>query len=138
MNYNIALVKGDGIGPEIVEGAGGVDHVRAVVQLLDFRLAVICGVGFVVDFAHDLLKKVFHRDNSAGFAVLVDHDRHVLALPVHRAEHRVRLHGVGDEERLADELGKRAGAVGKPVGQVLLGDDDAHDFGHIVPIDRIA
>ena len=91
------------------------------------------GVGdfvvFVVDFADDFFDDVFDGDEAGEVAVFVDDERHVVAVGLEVAQHRVQRFAFGDDGRRAQEgtdVSRQLLAEG--VGKQVFGEEDAADL----------
>jgi hypothetical protein len=85
-------------------------------------------VVFVLDVADDLLQHVLDGDQAGDAAVLVDHDRHVVARGAELAQQDVEALGFGNEDRRAQHVAQVELAPGE-IAQQVLGEQDAE---HVV------
>jgi len=123
---------------EILDRRQCVDHVAAVGLRCDLRVAIdLVLVVLVVDLADDLLQDVLDRHQAGHAAVLVDHDRHVVARKPELLEQDVEALGFRNHHRGPDELRQRLrrGVLGERLQQVL-GQQDAEDLVALLAIDR--
>src|SRR5690606_22257930 len=81
---------------EVVNRGQRIDHGLAVGLGRDQRVRVLGVVVLVVDLAADLLEHVLDRHQSGHAAILVDHDRHVVARLAEFAQQHVELLRLGD------------------------------------------
>src|ERR671936_441906 len=87
---------------EVVGREGALEADSAVGEALD---RLVGQVVLVLDLADDLLQQVLERDEAFEGSVLVDDDRHVLVRPPELGEHGRQVLGLGNDVRLAHELG---------------------------------
>ena len=103
-----------------------------------------CGVlglvVLVVDLADDLLQHVLDRHQSGDAAVLVDHDRHVVARLAELAQQHVEFLGFRDQHRRTQQFAHvlRRAVVGDDAAQQVLGQQDAEDLVAVLAVHREA
>src|SRR5207342_3741428 len=106
-----------------------VDHEQAIGLGAHQRLRVLGFVVLVVDVADDLLEYVLDGDQPGDAAVLVDHDRHVVARLAELAQQHVEALGFGNQHgRTQQGMDAARAVVGDDPAQQILGQQDAEDF----------
>ena len=123
--FIVAEVRAEAL-VEVLDGGERIDQELAVGLGRDQRLAVVGQVVLVVYLADDLLQHVLDRDQPGHAAVLVDHDRHVVARLAELAQQDVQALGFGDQHRRAQQLAHaHRGSAGQGAAQQVLGQQDA-------------
>ena len=83
-------------------------------------------VVLVLNRANDLLKDIFERDQSGDAAVLVDHDRKMVAVDAELLQKHVQALGLRDEDGRPHEIAQRQRGA-DDVAQEVFGHDHADD-----------
>ena len=109
---------------EVLDGQARGDPPRGLVEVL--QRAVLGGVVLVGDLPDDLLDEVLDGHQTRGAAVLVDDERHVVAVALHVAQQGVGPLGVGHEVRGAHDLADRAGPRARAAGGLPVVDGASH------------
>ncbi len=124
---------------EILDRGQRIDHILAIGLCGDQRRFVLGVVVLVVDLADDLLQHVLDGDQPGDAAVLVHHDRHVVAREPELLEQHVELLRLGDQHRRAQQFAHRARTVvGDHAAQQVLGQQDAEDVVLVLAMHREA
>jgi hypothetical protein len=92
---------------------------------------VLLGIGFILDLTDDLLEHVLDRHQARNATVLVDHDRHVVAVLAELAQQYVETLALRHHRRPAQQFAdvEARAIVVEDVGQEVLGEKDAE---HVV------
>ena len=121
---------------EVGDGRQRIHHELAVGLRGDQRGTVLGFVVLVVDLAHDLFQHVLDGHQAGDAAVLVHHDRHVVARQAEFLQQQVQLLRFGNQYRRPQQLAHGAGTVvGHHPAQQVLGQQDAQDLVLVVAVD---
>ncbi|MNI42198.1 hypothetical protein D3C73_964790 [compost metagenome] len=124
---------------EIADRRERIHHVLAIGLDGDLRREILGLVVFVVDVADDLLQHVFDGDQAGDTAVLVHHDRHVVARQAELLQQHVELLRFRNQHRRAQQFTYVARTiVGNHAAQQVLGQQHAEDVVLVLAMHREA